>query len=54
MEQKGLVEKIMERIRKLEAISHPPVDWNKKIDKLAKKVKKLEQLINKGDSDARS
>ena len=54
MEQKGLVEKIMERIRKLEAVSHPPVDWDKEIDKLTKKIKKLEQLINKGESDARS
>ena len=44
----------MERIRKLEAVSHSPVDWDDKITKLAKKVKKLEQLINKGDSDARS
>ena len=45
MEQKGLVEKIMERIRRLERNSHPPVDWDKKINDLAKKVKKLEQLI---------
>ena len=43
----------MERIRKLEAVSYPPEDWNRKIDELAKKVKKLEQLITKGDSDAR-
>ena len=43
----------MERIRKLEAVSHTPVDWEKEITKLAKKVKKLEQLINKGESDAR-
>ena len=47
MEQKGKIEKIMERIRKLEVVSHPPVDWDKKIDMLAKKVKKLEQLIIK-------
>ena len=47
-------EKLMERIRKLEAVSHSPVDWNDEITKLAKKVKKLEQLINKGESDARS
>ena len=47
-------EELMERIRKLEAVSHSPVDWNDKITKLAKKVKKLEQLINKGESDARS
>ena len=46
-------EELMERIRKLEAVSHPPVDWEEKITKLAKKVKKLEQLINKGESDAR-
>ena len=46
-------EELMERIRKLEVASHPPVDWNRKIDELAKKVKKLEQLINKGESDAR-
>ena len=38
-------EELMERIRKLEAASHPPVDWDRKIDELAKKVKKLEQLI---------
>ena len=43
----------MKRIRKLEVASHPPIDWNRKIDELAKKVKKLEQLITKGDSDAR-
>ena len=45
MEQKRKIEKIMERIRKLEAVSHFPVDWNKKIDILANKVKKLQQLI---------
>ena len=45
MEQKRKIEKIMERIRKLEAVSHSPVDWNKKIDILANKVKKLQQLI---------
>ena len=38
-------EELMERIRKLEAVSHTPVDWNDKITKLAKKIKKLEQLI---------
>ena len=38
-------EKIMERIRRLERDSHSPVDWDMKIDALAKKVKKLEQLI---------
>ena len=47
MEQKGKIEKIMERIRKLEAVSHPPMDWDKEIDILAKKIKKLEQLIIK-------
>ena len=46
-------EELMERIRKLEAVSHSPVDWEEKITRLAKKVKKLEQLINKGESDAR-
>ena len=49
MEQKGKIERIMERIRKLEKISHSPVDWNAKIDRLANKVKKLSQLINKGE-----
>ena len=53
MEQKRKIEKIMERIRQLEAVSHSPVDWDSEITKLAKKVKKLEQLINKGESDAR-
>ena len=48
MEQEGKIEKIMERMRKLEATSHPPVDWEMKINELAKKVKKLEQLIIKG------
>ena len=43
----------MERIRKLEEVSHPPVDWNSKIDALAKKVKKLEQLIIKENNNAR-
>ena len=47
-------EELMKCIRKLEVASHPPVDWDRKIDELAKKVKKLEQLINKGESDARS
>ena len=37
MEQERKIERIMERIRKLEAASHPPVDWEKKIDLLAKK-----------------
>ena len=45
MEQERKIEKIMERIRKLEVSSHPPVDWDKEIDILAKKIKKLEQLI---------
>jgi len=48
VEQEGKIEKIMERMRKLEATSHPPVDWEMKINELAKKVKKLEQLIIKG------
>ena len=47
-------EELMERIRKLEADSHPAIDWDKKIDKLAKKVKKLEQLIIKENNNARS
>ena len=47
MEQEGKIERIMERIRMLETISHPPVDWEMKINELAKKVKKLEQLIIK-------
>ena len=40
-------EELMKRIRKLEVASHPPIDWDRKIDELAKKVKKLEQLIIK-------
>ena len=44
----------MERIRKLEAVSHHPIDWDRKIDELAKKVKKLEQLIIKENDNARS
>ena len=44
----------MERMRKLEATSHPPVDWEMKINELAKKVKKLEQLIIKGNKNAKS
>ena len=47
MEQKGKIEKIMERIRNLEGISHPPVDWEKRIDELALKVKNLSKLISK-------
>ena len=47
MEQKRKIERIMERIRKLEAASHPPEDWDRRIDELAKKVKKLEQQIIK-------
>ena len=39
------VERVMKRIRNLEAVSHPPINWDKEIEKLAKKVKKLEQLI---------
>ena len=47
-------EELMERIRKLEAASHPPVDWDRKIDELARKVKKLEQLIIKENNNAKS
>ena len=47
-------EELMERIRKLEAVSHPPIDWDKKIDELTKKVKKLEQLIIKENNNAKS
>ena len=54
MEQKRKIERIMERIRKLEAASHPPVDWDRKIDELSKKVKKLEQLIIKENDNAKS
>ena len=43
----------MERIRTLEAVAHPPIDWDDKIAKLAKKIKKLEQLIIKGNNNAR-
>ena len=53
MEQKRKIERIMERIRKLEKDSHPPVDWGRKIDELAKKVKKIEQLIIKENNNAR-
>ena len=44
----------MKRIRKLEAASHPPVDWDRKIDELAKKVKRLEQIIIKENNNAKS
>ena len=54
MEQGKEIERIMERIRKLEVASHPPVDWETKIDALAKKVKKLEQLIIKEKENAKS
>ena len=47
MEQKRKIEIIMECIRELQAVSHPPVNWDRKIDELAKKIKKLEQLIIK-------
>jgi len=47
MEQERKVERIMERIRKLEAVSHPPVDWSEKIGKLANKVRQLSKLISK-------
>ena len=47
-------EKLMERIRKLEAVSHSPVNWDRKIDELAKKVKKLEQLIIRENNNAKS
>ena len=47
-------EELMERIRKLEAASHPPVDWDRRIDELAKRIKKLEQLIIKENNNARS
>ena len=53
MEQKRKIERIMERIRRLEVASHHPVDWDRKIDELAKKVKKLEQLIIKENNNAR-
>ena len=54
MEQREEIEKIMKRIRKLEAVSHPPVDWDGKIDLLAKKIKTLEQQIIKEKNNARS
>ena len=53
MESKRKIERIVERIRRLEKDSHPPVDWGKKIRYLANKIKKLSQLISKGESDAR-
>tara|TARA_R100000664_G_C2636908_1_gene63765 strand:+ start:307 stop:441 length:135 start_codon:yes stop_codon:yes gene_type:complete len=40
-------DKIIERIKKLERESHPPVDWEDKINKLAKRVKILAKLISK-------
>ena len=40
-------EKIMERIRRLEQWTHPPIDWDKRIESLALKVKKLSKLISK-------
>ena len=54
MESKRKIERIMEGIRKLEKDSHPPVDWGRKIDELANKIKKLSQLISKGENNARS
>ena len=53
MESKRKIERIVERIRRLEKDSHPPVDLGKKIRYLANKIKKLSQLISKGESDAR-
>ena len=47
MEQKGKIEKIMARIRNLAGISHPAVDWEKRIDELALKVKNLSKIISK-------
>ena len=38
---------IIERIKRLEKNSHPPVDWEEKINKLAKKVHWLAQQITK-------
>jgi archaellum component FlaC len=47
VEQKRKIERIMERIRRLEEASHPPTDWGEKIERLAKKVKQLSELISK-------
>ena len=47
---------IINRIEKLEKNSHPPVDWEKKIDKLSERIKKMTNLIltmKKGDRDAK-
>ena len=54
MESKRKIERIVERIRRLEKDSHPPVDLGKKIRYLANKIKKLSQLISKGENNARS
>ena len=48
--------KIIERIKKLEKDSHPPVDWEEKINKLSERIKKMTNLIlsiKKGDKDAK-
>ena len=46
-------DKVIERIRKLEQDSHPPVDWEGKINALARKIKKLSKLITKEVRNAR-
>ena len=46
-------DKIIERIKRLERISHPPVDWEEKIINLAKKVKRLSRLITMEVRNAR-
>ena len=44
-------EKLMERIRKLEAVSHSPVDWNddnKNIGKSKEILKRTKETLNEG------
>lgn len=46
-------DKIMERIRRLERFSHPPVKWEEKIKALSEKVKSLSKLITKEIKNAK-
>tara|TARA_Y100001938_G_C7780911_1_gene277862 strand:+ start:113 stop:358 length:246 start_codon:yes stop_codon:yes gene_type:complete len=47
------LKKVKERLNKLEKYSHPPVDWEKKIDNLERKMDELLYLLRNSGIEAR-
>ena len=47
------IKKVKERLSKLEKYSHPPVDWEKKIDNLERKMDELLYLLRNSGIEAR-